>query len=339
MTGTFEGLLARITAPGAPGAFNVVQVPGRSAFYVGRDAQGSAVLLIRTTGPGPRVPVQLAGIEARFGMPCQVAEDGGHERIENLTAVVCSSRAPGIETYFISTMELLSSILGEAPTLTAVAEAVDRLVDLFQRLRRPARKATVGVIGELLVIRAASDTELAVRAWRADPDERYDFSSGNLRVEAKATSGRRRVHDLSFEQANPPPGSIGLLASVLVSQSAGGSSLGSLVEELEARLTKHDVVLKLRSVIADTLGQDLPAALGWSFDLHHAIASIRLYDLNALPAIRPPLPKDISSVRFTVNIDGCQSLNPRKIGGLSADSHGLLPRDSRRPVRSQTDGA
>jgi hypothetical protein len=259
-------------------------------------------------------------------MPCQVAEDGGDERIENLTAIVCASRAPGIENYFVSTMELLSSILDEAPTLTAVADAVDRLVELFQRLRRPARKATVGLVGELLVIRAAADAELAVRAWRADPDERYDFALGNLRIEAKASSGQRRLHDVSFEQANPPPECVGLLASILVAQSAGGASLRALVEEIETRLTKHEAVLKLRSVIADTLGQDLPAALGWSFDLHHAVSSIRLYDLRAMPAIRPPLPKGVFGVRFNVDVEGCRHLDPRRIGGLDPDSRGLLPR-------------
>jgi hypothetical protein len=202
---------------------------------------------------------------------------------------------------------------------------VDRLVDLIQRLARPPRRALVGLAGELLVIRAAADPSAAVRAWRVDQDERYDFAVGNLRLDAKATTTDRRVHEVSFEQANPPPGTMGILVSFIVQPSGGGFSLADLLSDIEARVQARDLILKLRTVVADTLGRDMLSALGWSFDLARATSSARSYDVSTIPAIRPPLPADVSGVRFLVDLAGCRLLGRARIDALAPAERALLP--------------
>ena len=133
---------------------------------MGRDNSGYAAQLIRTTGASNRVPLVLAGIEARFGVACRIEERDREVRTENLTVGSCRSQERAAERYFLTTMEFLASTLGPNPTAAAVAEVVDRLVDLFQRLAKTSRKNMVGLAGELLVIRAATDPASAVRAWR-----------------------------------------------------------------------------------------------------------------------------------------------------------------------------
>ena len=54
-----------------------------------------------------------------------------------LTVILCLSQAHGIEAYFASAFESLLTILDPAPTTAQIAEAVQRLVDLFQKLRGP----------------------------------------------------------------------------------------------------------------------------------------------------------------------------------------------------------
>jgi Putative PD-(D/E)XK family member, (DUF4420) len=148
----------------------------------------------------------------------------------------------------------------------------------------------------------AYPTQAAVAAWRRDPDERYDFAVGNLRVEAKTSSRTARIHFLSAEQADPPPGVVGLLASSFVEQAGGGSSLEQFLNLIETKRSGHAGVMRLRSIVADTLGRDLPAALSWSFDLESALSSMALFDLRAIPAIRGPFPPGVSGVRFTVGV-------------------------------------
>jgi hypothetical protein len=222
-------------------------------------------------------------------------------------------------------MELVISILGDTPTLAAVSEAVNELVALFQRLRTPPRRPITGVVGELLVIRAAREPSAAIAAWRTDPDERFDFASGNLRLEVKATSGSTRLHGLSFDQASPPSGTWGLLASVMVTSSAGGTSLGELIGQIEGGLADLAAALRLRTIVADTLGQDLPSALGWCFDLHNGLGSLLFFDLTTIPAIRGVLPAGVSNVRFTTDLSDCVPFGRAQMSAVEPPAVGLLP--------------
>lgn len=318
-------LLERLPRPDQAGTFSVVAAPKEAPYYVGRDNSGYAALLIRTTGASSRVPLVLAGIEARFGVACRIEERGREVRTENLTVVSCRSQERAAERYFLTTMEFLASTLGPNPTAATVAAVVDRLVDLFQRLAKTPRKNMVGLAGELLVIRAATDPASAVRAWRVDQDELYDFAAGSLRLDAKATTTDRRAHEVSFEQANPPPHTTGLLSSFVVQPAAGGFSLAELVSDIEARIDLHDLILKLRTVVADTLGRDVQSALGWSFDLERATSSLRMYDMSVIPAIRPPLPAGVSGVRFLADLAGCRQLGKARIDAFAPAERALLP--------------
>ncbi len=325
MTSQLYPLLEQLVRPDQPGTFSVIAVPSWPAYYVGRDSSGCAALLIRTTGSSTRVPLHLVGIDARFSVACRIEELDRDARTENLTVVTCRLHDRAVERYFLTTMEVLASALGPRPTVAATSEFVDRLVDLFQRLARPPRRPLVGLVGELLVIRCAADPAVAVRAWRVDQDERYDFSVGNLRLDAKVTTTDRRSHEVSFEQANPPPGTTGILASFMIQPSGGGFSLGNLLSDIEARVPAHDLILKLRTVVADTLGRDMQSALDWAFDLARATASARMYDVAAIPALRPPLPAGISGVRFVVDLAGCRQLSRPQVNALADAERALLP--------------
>ena len=321
----FAAALASVGTPLSPGVYHVREVLGHPAFYAGRDALGTATLLIRTPNAGRTVPLKLAGIEARFSVPCHIAEPGGNARTESLTAVMCLSHEPEVEGYFSKVIDLLVGVLSPAPTSSAVVSAINDLVDLFQKLKRPPRKPIVGLVGELLVIEAARDTATAISAWRMDNDERYDFASENLRVEAKASSTRKRVHYLSAEQAEPPPESVGLLASICIEQAGGGVSLAQLMDGIEVRLANHTDVIRLRGIVADTLGSDLPSALEWAFDHAAARASLAWFNLRAVPAVRGPAPAGMSAIRFMTDLSACRAADASDVRDVSALARPLLP--------------
>lgn len=316
-----------MAAPSVEGFFHVQRIPRHPAYYVGRDASGCAAILIAASGPGRTVPLRLAGLEARFSVPCKVAEPGNPARTETLTAILCISRDVEVENYFASAADSLVALLGETPTAVSIGEAVDRLVQLFQKLRNPPKRSLTGLVGELMVIWAARDPSAAICAWRADTDDRYDFVSHNLRIDAKASSDRRRSHDLSFEQANPPSETIGLLASVWIEGAGGGMSIGDLVAAIEARLEgNHASILRLRSIIADTLGETLPTAMNWCFDLAVATSSLVFFDMRTIPAIRSPLPGRVSGVRFVTDLSDLPPQDMASFGGkIDSAAIALLP--------------
>lgn len=324
MTERFSQLLGRLAAP-AGGGFNVLQLPGLAGYYAGRDCEGGATLLIRATGASRTVPLVLAGLAASFDVPCRIQEPGGAERVERLTSVTCRSREPAIEAYFAGVVEIMIPMLGPLPSADAVSDALSDLADLFQKLRSTPRRSVTGLVGELMVIRAARDPIGAVWAWRADPDERFDFAAGSLRLEAKASGTRARLHSLSLEQANPAPGSVGYLASVLVEQMAGGTSLSNLIDAIAASLAIPRATMRLQTIVADTLGQDLASAMSRRFDLALAASSLQFYDLREIPALRERPPPGVTGVRFTSDLAACQPLGPADYEQLEPSARLLLP--------------
>ena len=247
---------------------------------------------------------------------------------KTLTAVICTNRDRGVEAYFSNVMESVLPFLGQQPTATKVAEAVHQLVELFQKLHKSARRSLVGLVGELSVIDVASSTAVAVRSWRSDEQERFDFGTGKLRLDVKASSNRQRVHEISFEQANPPVGSIGVIASIWIEPLGGGVALSELLTSIEARIAHAgELVSRLRTIVASTLGDTVPQAMEWRFDSKLAESSLRYFDAGVIPAIRPPLPPGVSSARFTSDLGGCATIDlataKRK---LDATERGLLPK-------------
>jgi len=328
MIGRLGAFLSEIAAPSREGVFNVRRLEDGSAFYAGRDSRGHAAVLIATSDAGRTVPLRLAGIEATFATPYQIVEPGTAPTIQTLTAVVCTNTDENVVAYFASVMESLLPLFGDRPSAERVAKAVRQIVDLFQRLRRPARRSVVGLVGELSVIDAASDVSTAVRSWRTDPDDRFDFGIGKVRLDVKASSHRHRMHDISFEQANPPEGSMGLVASIWIEAMAGGTALAELVRAIETKLAgRGEEIIKLRTLIAETLGDTLPQAMTWCFDEQLATDSLRYFYTSEIPAIRPPLPDGVSSARFTSDLSRCTPLELALLAqNLNGTERGLLPR-------------
>lgn len=306
-------------------AFRVLRVPDRPSYLVGKTAGGEPCLLVTTTGTGRKLPLFLASIHASFSVPCHVTEPYGPARTETLTVIRCTSAADEVRAYFVGLLDFLMDLLGPSPSLAETVDAVERLVELFQKLRRPSKTTVLGLAGELVFILAARDARAAVEAWRVDPGETFDFAYDELRLDVKATSGTERVHRLSYEQANPPEGTTGILASLFIHPTAGGTSLSQLLGMIEEHLSDPVAVGRLRLVVASSLGEELPNCLGWTFDLARASASLTLFDLRGVPAIRGPLSAGISGVRFTSDLTRCEVISAEALSHLSHRSNRVLP--------------
>ncbi|MBN67297.1 MAG: hypothetical protein CMM94_07020 [Rickettsiales bacterium] len=196
--------------------YHVTPIPGLDAHYLGRTGDGAPCLLISSKDGGMKSPLRLAGIEAYFSLQCNIALEDGAEKVETLTVITCTAKEPSLQAYFTYICEVLLKIVGPTPTLQQVADAVWRLVELFQKLARPLSKPIVGLWGELYAIHRSRNPRLALQAWRSEVDDRFDFSMDKLRFEVKSTSTRTRAHEFSFEQCNPPDETTGVLVSLTV---------------------------------------------------------------------------------------------------------------------------
>jgi hypothetical protein len=309
------------------GSFRVRSIPGYERHYVGRNSTGHPSLLLGSAPGAFHAPVRLAMIEARFGNQHRIHPVDGDEREELLSVITCTSQDAQAHAYFLHVCGMILRIVGPNPALQDIVQVVQRLIELFRRLSRPASRSLNGLLGELFLIAASRDVRAAVAAWRSTDIDRFDFSTGNVRLDVKASAERLRVHHLSAEQCQPLAGTVGLLASLFIEGSGGGQSLRELVAVIEAVLGGNDdLILKVQETIAESLGESLPTAMGARFDDRLALASLRFYDLATVPAIREGVPPEVSGVHFRSDLARAEALTEADVQSMSETALQFLPK-------------
>ena len=325
-----SSLLREIEIPvskqGTDHRYFVKPIPNFERHYFGRTSSGAPSLLLSANDRSPRTPIRLAAVEVSFSVPCHIAVLGDQTTSETLTAISCTAGDRVLQGYFTHVCETLLHIVGASPSLDQIADAVQRLVDLFQKLSGPPRRTAIGLFGELFVIYSAKSTATAVQAWRSTTDDRFDFSIARTRLEVKASGTRQRAHDFSLEQCLPPADSVGVLVSLFAEASGGGLSLLDLIERIELRLGGDPgLQLKLQETIAESLGQTAAAAFSMRFDEDVARSSLRIYELGSIPAVRGKLPSEVSQVRFRSDLSRVTPADRDTLANQNAHLDNILP--------------
>ena len=304
----------------------VKPIPNFERHYFGRTGAGAPSLLLSANDQSPKAPIRLAAVEVRFSVPCNIAVVGDRTISETLTAISCTAGDRILQGYFAHVCETLLYIVGASPCLEQIAEAVQRLVDLFQKLSGPPRRTVIGLFGELFVIYSAKSPAVAVQAWRSTTDDRFDFSIARARLEVKASGSRQRAHDFSLEQCRPPTDCVGVLVSLFAEASGGGLSLLDLIERIEQRLGEDPgLQLKLQETIAESLGRTAGAAFSMRFDEDVASSSLQIYELSSIPAVRGKLPSEVSQVRFRSDLSRLTPADRDSLANQSAHLDNILP--------------
>jgi hypothetical protein len=326
----FHGVASPTADQPTKAIYAVRPIPGYESYFVGKDRDSHACLLVATADQAGRLasPIRLENLDVQFELRCQLRQSGEPERTGAFTVVRCRSLDDETVRYFLSVCDTIVGILGDKPKQRDVATAVHRLASIFQKLQKLPTRPVSGLFGELYLISRSACPPRATEAWRADDTARFDFAFENARIDVKAASGRLRAHTFSYEQCTPPPGTVAVVASLLVEQSSGGITLRSLVSEIEVSIAAYpDLVLKLREVVAATLGTGLIEALAISFDAKLAESSLCFYDLRKIPAIREPLPNGVSDVHFRSDLSLLEAESPSSLIERELIFGDLLPAD------------
>lgn len=312
----FDRILPPDAEPSDKPRYAVLPVPGQSAYFVGKDGESLACLLVSTRDQAGRAPppIRLESLDAQFDLKCQLTQES-EPPCEAVFAVIrCRDSDRGMTRYFLSVCETLLRVLGGQPRRSQIAIAVNRIADIFQRVRKPSTRPIRGLFGELYLLLRSRNAIQTLAAWHASHNARFDFSDGDVRLDVKATGGRSRQHTFSYEQCNPPPGTVAVVASLFAEEAAGGASLLSMVNQIEARVSSHpDLAFKLHETVAATLGTNLSVGLERRFDIRLAESSLLFFNLRDVPAIRGHLPVGVSDVHFRSDIS---ALHPLSIEAL-----------------------
>lgn len=308
--------------------FAVKPVPPDQVHLVGWGSKGFPCVFFSSSDERFRAPLQLAGLEVQYSIPCDVRFPDGTTARKTLTVVSCTSADRAIQDYFLHVMETVLRIVGPQPSLTKIVDTISSLVAILHELTSAPRRSLIGLYGELTIISLSQDAIAAVKAWRADTEDRFDFSSGDVRLEVKATSNRIRKHSFSVDQCSPQSGITAVVASLFVQPTGDGESLEQIVQGILARIDRDDQArLKLQITVARSLGSNLLQSMSACFDDALAKSSLRFFDAHTLPAVRGTFPSTVSHIRFDADLSGFAPASLATLRKQSAVLRGLLPVD------------
>jgi hypothetical protein len=311
-------LFDHLSAPSANlglGRFCAQPIPGYTGCAIGKDASGNPVLLIQADNalPGTAAPLVLEHLCVIHLVNCRIQTGENAEQRRTLSVIRCTVTDRAIHEYFLRCLHPIVVSLRQSPSRDQISEAVRKLVDLFRRMADIPRKTVVGLWAELLLIARSSDPACLLTAWHAIPEEKFDFAYGIDRLEVKAALGGLRQHHFALEQLRPIGQVRVLIASLLTERSEGGTNLNELVDSIRARVANPDHLIRLDSVVAQTLGQDWRAMQHTRFDLQQAIHSLRFIDATTIPSVTIPTPPEVSAVHFRVDLTQHSTPSPNTL--------------------------
>jgi hypothetical protein len=303
--------------------FSAQPVEGFERYRVAKDVDGAPTILISVAGEGSGVhanPIIIEHLVVQHDVDCRISRPDGSLEEGRFTLVRCRGQERILHVYFLRVASALIAALGSKPSQQDITRAVNKLVELFRVMSEPAHKSVQGLWAELLVIERAVNPATLVDAWHSFPEEIYDFSKDDQRIEVKSATGRIRRHHFSLEQLSPPRDATVLVASVLVERAGGGISIAELVDRVRSRLTNQpDLLLQVERIVALTLGENWRAALEDRFDREFATSMLAYFDATTVPSIRATIPPEVSGVSFTSDLSqtpGIDIKSYRAMGGL-----------------------
>jgi hypothetical protein len=184
----------------------------------------------------------------------------------------------------------------------AVGRRIWALRQLFERrmVAAVSFEVEIGLIGELLTLISSTDPDEAIRYWHSGPNDRYDFSRHNARIEVKTTSALERAHWFSGSQLLHDGLTI-VIFSVVLEIVEVGQTLAGLYEALSGRLRHQESIVRLTEICFSVLGAPPLVVSSLSFDEKIALGSIRALAASEIPA--PRLCDGVLEVRWKALID------------------------------------
>lgn len=283
--------------------FAAASVGTRRNDFVAKRPDGAPVFLISDSSAAAYTPgTTLKHLSVQFHATCQVQSPAGSFDGQ-FALIACDASVPELYELFIRCVGAAIEQLPDTAETKDIESCVRSLLNLFRAMNSPGGREIAGLWAELFVITQAVNTSAAVRAWRADTYERFDFSWPGGVLEVKATQGAVRVHEFSLEQLTAPSGRLGMVASLLLQPLTNGCGILTLAGQIDAALTGHgDLRERLWRNITSALGKDFDDKLDRKFDVAFAKRHLKLFNMYDIPSPAPPEDQRITSVRFRVEI-------------------------------------
>jgi hypothetical protein len=295
-----------------------VGVPGRHGDYLAKTREGEATFLLRGSGQSVvKPPLRLRHVEVDYGSRCCVREEARDPVDGKFITIRCTDvDGFGLEL-FVRTVEALTSTLPVQPSNAQTEALIGGIVELFRSVSQPPRRSVKGLWAELFIIDRVSNTSLAVEAWHAESDEKFDFVAPTGYVEVKATEQAVVIHEFSLAQLRGPTSGSGNIVSVRLRRAAGGTGVLALARRIADRLPGQDLRAKIWGNVVQSLGSDFAELSDVGFDERFAEESVTVVAASLVPCISTPLPLGVVDARVSVDFSTIPPSARRDLSALN----------------------
>lgn len=291
--------------------FNAIPIPEYPSFRIAIDVEGNPVLLLSVANAVKNIALKnfrLKYLQLEQNIECKISENG-KSSFQTFTVITFTSADRNLQEYFLRISETLVKTLSNKPTQQQVIESLNKFVEVFRALTDTPTNTVHGLWTELFLIENSANPKTLLNYWHNIPEEKFDFNSGEEKIEVKSNSNFERLHTFSSEQLNPPTGTQVLIASIFIRQNNTGQSIQQLVDSIATKV-QHDIDLadKLNNIVCKTLGNSLEQSIRIKFDYNLAKDSLQFYnhlDISKIEEVN--IPNEVSEVRYKSDLS---SLSP-----------------------------
>lgn len=264
---------------------------------VGGDGKGNTVLVL----PGQQYALGFETEFASYDPWSNLVISESSAELNEVSVLRCNIEI-GDESTLEAAAAIFYGLLDVQDKFGETGRAIWQLKSLFEnRLKFDLPDSTItGLLGELLIIAASIDPNLAVDYWHSNTDDKFDFSGTNFRLEVKSTVSVFRNHHFSSYQI---PGNVPdktYVASAQIVRVEVGSKLLDLISLISNRLDMEHVE-KVLEVVRKTLKVPLELLTDYQFDLSASIDGIKLIKAADIPSPTPAL--GVISMEWLAEID------------------------------------
>ena len=282
--------------------FNAIQIPEYSNFRIAINIEGNPIILLSVSNAIKNIALKnfrLKYLQLEQNIECKISENG-KSSFQTFTVITFTSTDRNLQEYFLRISETLIKTLSNKPTQQQVIESLNKFVEVFRALTDTPTNTVHGLWTELFLIDNLKNPQTLLNYWHNIPEEKFDFNSGEEKIEVKSNSNFEREHTFSSEQLNPPTGTQVLVASIFVRQNNGGQSIQQLVDNITIKINNNfDLVDKLNNIVCKTLGNSLEQSIRIKFDYNISRESLVFYrhqDISKIEEVH--IPNAVSEVRY-----------------------------------------
>lgn len=288
--------------------FNAILIPEYPNFRIAIDVERNPILLFSVANVVKDIALKnfrLKYLQLEQNIECKISENG-KSSFQTFTVIKFTGIDRNLQEYFLRISETLVKILSNKPTQQQVIDSLNKFVEVFRALTDTPTNTVHGLWTELFLIDNSTNPKPILNYWHNLPEEKFDFNSGNEKIEVKSNSNFERIHTFSSEQLNPHSGSQVLIASVFIRQNNSGWSIQQLVDSIATKVQNDiDLTDKLNNIVCKTLGNSLEQSIKIKFDYDLAKDSLQFYrqkDIGKIEEVH--IPDEVTEVRYKSDLLG-----------------------------------